>query len=1322
MGTVILTRPPRRPAPPMPTGEIAIEPPPVIPQPTGQRWQQWLSVLPLLAGTVATALMFNGRDGGGPYTYVVGGLFGLSTLGMLITNWGGSNGPRKAELIQARRDYLRYLAGLRRLVREAVVEQRTALAHHHPEPQALWSEALGPRVWERRPTDPDFGVVRVGLGPQTLGSELIAPAFDPTANLEPVTAGAVRRFLDAYAVIPDLPVALNLRGFSRIVLTEAAPGQARGLARAMLAQLATFHAPDDVIVAACVASDQRPAWDWLKWLPHALHPAKTDALGARRLVTGDLAELDELLADVVASRKRAVPGAGATASPHVVVVIDGGDVAGSVHLGQGLDAVTIIDVGGPPPAPLDGGTIVLAADATGGLSTVTADDRARVGTVDTLSHVEAESLARRLAPLRLAGAAKEHAPLARDFDLAELLDIPDPATVDVATLWRPRPRREFLRVPIGTGTDGAPVVIDLKESAEDGMGPHGMLVGITGSGKSELLRTLVLGLAATHSSDELNFVLVDFKGGATFSALDQLPHTSALITNLEKQLPLVDRFGEVLEGELARRSELLNRAGSLSSLRDYRSLRATSRPDLTPLATLVIICDEFTELIGRKPAFAELFDRIARQGRSLGMHLLLATQKFDEGRTRGLEGQLNLRISLRTQHAMDSRAVLKAPDAADLPATPGHGYLTFGGGPLVRFKAAYVSGRYRRRVGAYAGGSGALGVVDYHTHHVTGAAPAPAAPVEVEGSESLLDLLVGTMRGRGPAAHKVWLPPLTRAPGLDDLLGQLVTVDTPGRGMRGLSVANPSLRGALQVPIALVDKPFEQRHDVLWLDLAGAAGHVGIVGAPQSGKSTAAATLVTALALTHTPQEVQVYCLDFGGGRLGTLRGLPHVGGVAGRLDVAAVRRTVGEVSTLLADRERRFAARGIDSIATFRRLRRPADLDSTVAVAEDGFGDVILLVDGWPTLRREFEDLEPAILDLATRGLSYGIHLVATATRWVDFRSSMTDLFGAKVELRLGDAAESVNGRAKAEAVPKATPGRGLSADGAHMMTALPQLTSMGPDELVKAIDTAWHAGRAQAVRLLPPLVDYSSLLVPGEDGVGRPVGAEFALPLGLAENDLRPVLLDFAAEPHLVVYGDSECGKSNTLRVIAESLMRRFPPTRAKIMLVDYRRSLLGVVPKEYEVGYGAAAEHTGALMAALSEKLHARRPGPDVTAEQLRNRSWWTGAECFVLIDDYDLVATGPNNPIQPLIEHLAHGRDVGLHVIAARRAGGAGSASFDPLLRTLRELASPGIVMSGDRNEGPLVGAIRPSQQPPGRGWLVTRKEGPRLIQLAHLPLD
>src|SRR5690606_14204394 len=259
---------------------------------------------------------------------------------------------------------------------------------------------------------------------------------------------------------------------------------------------------------------------------------------------------------------------------------------------------------------------------------------------------------------------------------------------------------------------------------------------------------------------------------------------------------------------------------------------------------------------------------------------------------------------------------------------------------LQRFKAADSSGPYRpRSAESDSDAPRAVGIVEFTTAY----APEPVTPEEVQPADplapSLMDVIVGRPAGHGPPAHRVWLPPLSDPPNLDDLLGPLTTVDG-----RGLTTADPALHGALRVPVAVVDKPLEQRRDVAWSDLSGPAGHVAIVGGPQSGKSTAVRTLATALALTHTPQEVQIYCLDFGGGSLGLLRDLPHVGGVAGRLDSAAVRRTVGELSTLLADRERRFARYGIDSIAKFRQLRRPSDLDATVVVPEDGFGDVFLV------------------------------------------------------------------------------------------------------------------------------------------------------------------------------------------------------------------------------------------------------------------------------------------------------------------------------------------------------------------------------------------
>ncbi len=623
------------------------------------------------------------------------------------------------------------------------------------------------------------------------------------------------------------------------------------------------------------------------------------------------------------------------------------------------------------------------------------------------------------------------------------------------------------------------------------MGPHGLLIGATGSGKSELLRTLVLGLAASHDSQQLNFVLIDFKGGATFSSLDRLPHTAALITNLSDELPLVDRMSDAIRGELVRRQELLRKAGNLQSLRDYEQARLAGAA-LAPLPVLVVVCDEFSELLHEKPEFIEDFVQIGRLGRSLGVHLLLASQRLEEGRLRGLDTHLSYRIGLRTFSPMESRTVLGVPDAYQLPSAPGHGYLKFGTEALVRFKAAYVSGPYRRhgRSGTDpAGGGGGPRVHHFGTHELAlPKAPTPPTPAsEPAGSTSLLERMVQRLAGAGAPAHQVWLPPLSRPAALDELLGPFGLDPQWGYG-----VANSQLRGGLRIPVALVDKPFEQRRDLLWLALDGGAGHVAVVGGPRSGKSTLLRTIITGLALTHSPREAQFYCLDFGGGALSGLRELPHVGGVAGRLDPASVRRTVSEVASLLTARERRFNSGGIDSISAHRRRGYP----------DDPHGEVFLVIDGWSTLRSEYDDLEPLVTDIATRGLSYGVHVLASGSRWLDFRPGVRDLFGAKVELRLGDPTDSLVNRRAAGNVPDANPGRGLTPDGLHLLTALPSAAGLEPGELVKAIAAGWTGPPAPPIRLLPADLPYADLVA----AAGTPAHPLW-LPLGINEAELAPV-----------------------------------------------------------------------------------------------------------------------------------------------------------------------------------------------------------------------
>ncbi|GLY97590.1 type VII secretion protein EccC [Actinoplanes sp. NBRC 103695] len=1285
-----MRRPARRPAPEPPSGDLRLEAPPEIPPPGERQWTQALYVLPMV-GILAVVLLTSSGSSNGSSRLLIYGVIAVGVLAMVLVTVFRGSGPSSASMGHARRRYLRRLAQHRSRMRRDIERQRAATAFLHPAPDTLWAMAAGPRLWERRADDEDFAVVRVGTGPQSPSTTLISPSTKPLEQLEPLSALALRRFIRAHAAVPGLPLAMPLTGFARVHV-QGDRDWAAALVRAMIGQLVTMHAPDDVRIAVCAPPDRLRHWDWVKWLPHAGHPTVNDAAGPVRLVAPDPDALGQLLGTMLADRPRFDPdGRHPAAGPQLVVVRDG---AGTELLG-GLEGVVVLDLSAAPLRGLDRGTLVLDVSPTGELAVAGVDGRTVLGVADGLATTAAEGLARQLAPLRLGGAATGgDQALSADLGLADLLGLGDPRAHRPELGWRPRPPRDRLRVRFGVGADGVPIELDLKESAQDGMGPHGLLIGATGSGKSELLRTLVLALAVTHSPSELNFALIDFKGGATFARMDALPHTSAVITNLENALSLVDRMTDALNGELIRRQELLAAAGNFASLRDYERARAAGAP-LPEVPTLLVVCDEFSELLSFKPEFIDTFVQIGRLGRSLGVHLLLASQRLEEGRLRGLDGHLSYRIGLRTFSAMESRAVIGVADAFQLPRAPGHGYFQNGDEPLVRFRSAYVSGVHARPGPAFADNApdADLDLLDWTTAYQPPRI-APAAPEpDPESGDSLLDILVGRLDGHGAPAHQVWLPPLAEPPTLD-MFGP------------------PAM--PLHVAVGIVDKPLDQRRDPYQLDLSAGAGHVVVTGGPRSGKSTALRTVMASLALSHSPRDVQFYCLDFGGGGLTALRGLPHVGGIAHRQNAGAVRRTVAQVITLLNQRERWFAENEIDGIAAYRAAR------SAGAHADQEYGDVFLVVDGWQTLRKEYEDLEDRFADLAARGLAYGVHLAVSCARSFEMRPALRDLFGTRIELRLGDPVDTTVDRTAAQRVPDRAPGRGVAPTKHQMHLALPRIDGVRAEAglrdataaLVQAVAEQWPRERAPRVRLLPALVPETALPA-ADDGL--------ALPIGLDEQDLGPARVDFAADPHLMLIGDGKSGKTGFLRLLARRLVAGHTPEQALIVMIDHRRGMLGEVPASHLLGHGADGTGTRRLMDETAKAMRERAPGPDVTPDQLRKRSWWRGPELFVLIDDYDLVVSTMDNPLQPLLEFLPQGRELGLHVVVTRRSGGAGRALFEPFLARLRDIGSPGIMLSGDRGEGPLLGGLRPENLPPGRGRLLARGEPPRMVQLAWHPV-
>ncbi|UXA19028.1 type VII secretion protein EccCb [Mycobacterium sp. SMC-4] len=1164
---------------PATTTRITLDAPPDVPEPAPMAaMAKLMPVVMLVAMLGMGAWYFSSGGTRQPMGLFFPAMMVFSVLGSLV--YGVRAGGRGGELNRRRAEYLRYLAGVEQTLMAAADEQHRGLHLRHPDPAALWT-TQGDR---RAVTGGDVGRVRLGLGKCAAATQVVLPNLPAEEVADPVTTGAVRRLVQSYAVISDVPVTLDLRTTGEIRVSGAVD-QCRGLVRAVICQLATGHHPDTVSFAVWAGRSERPAWEWLKWLPH-----HHDSPNAQR-----------------------------------VMIVDG---AQSPPIDDALTVVTITD--DPSTNPV----------------AVLADGLAVSVTADAMNEVDATACARRLVcsgTFRLGTA-----PTAGDW--LSLNGIVDLETVEVDRLRDDRHPRDLLRVPIGVADDGSVVTLDIKEAAAGGMGPHGLCVGATGSGKSEFLRTLTLGMIAAHSPEDLNLVLVDFKGGATFLGFERARHVAAVITNLVDAAPLVARMRDALSGEVTRRQELLRAAGNLTDIAGYRAARSQRR-DLVPLPALFVVVDEFSELLSQHPDFADLFVAIGRLGRSLGIHLLLASQRLDEGRLRGLETHLSYRICLKTFSAGDSRAVLGVPDAYHLPAQPGAAYLKTTDATMTRVQTAFVSGHHS--VPARSVDDDPRPAVALFT-----GAPAPVATT-IARRTPLLDAVLARFAETGPAAHPVWLPPLRRSPQLDALLGAA---------------------SHLRVPIGVIDCPFEQRYEPLVLELSGSAGNVAIIGAAQSGKSTTLRTVICALAATHEASQVQFYCLDFGGGALGRLGDLPHVGSVAGRGDTELCRRTVATVESILRSREKAYRA------------------DGPTATGPRADPEVFLVIDGWSSARQEFDGLDAAITALAVGGLSYGIHVMLAASRWADLRPALKDQVGSRIELRLGDPAESEMDRRRARELAAMPAGRGLTRTGHELAVAV-------PDGVTPRYTPGTPA--APPVELLPERVDLRAIGGPSSPG---------EVVLGVGEGDLAPVRLDLREHPHLLVLGDSECGKTAVLRMLCTELADTHTAAQLQLDIVDYRRSLLGVVETGHLGGYSVSPVALLGRMAALQEQLTARLPDERVTQQQLRSRSWWEGPEIYLIVDDYDLVAGATGNPLTPLADLLPHAKDLGLHVIVARRSGGAARAMFDPVLARLRDMGCSGLMMSADLDDGGVFGGVRAGPLPPGRATLSVRGRGTELIQL------
>jgi S-DNA-T family DNA segregation ATPase FtsK/SpoIIIE len=1303
--TTQVKRPARIAPPQVPVDQIAIADPPTQQQAPPAAAGATMILMPIMSGVGSLIVAITNR---GNKIAAIGGLLflvGSITVGaiMIISQ---RSGPKRL-LRESRERYLDYIEELRHALRETIAAQKDSAAWRHPALGMLPDLArTNARRWERRRSDSDHLVLRVGVGDQPIAAALTMGAdTGPLNEFDPVCLNAAQNLQERYAVLHDQPVTVDLKRLS-VLSVLGDRFVARQLASALALQLVTFHSPADVSLAVVRGDDLADAWEWVKWLPHVQAPTLMDGDVPARLVTSSVPALAELLQPEIErrldERSRNRGGAGEPRD-RLVVIVDGEGLTSVWGLESPDPTVTLAELGIH--------VVMLLADRREEPETV--DDRIEVQSdylatqasrgapfvVDQVPAGLPRMIARQLSPLRISLEDRSgEGSLETTVGLPEILGVSDPATLDPRLTWRKRSLRDLLRVPIGVGANGGVVLLDLKESAHGGMGPHGMVVGATGSGKSEMLRTLVSSLVIGHGPDRLALMLVDFKGGATFAAMEDIPHIAGMITNLQDDLTLVDRMRDALFGEMQRRQEVLKKAGNLPNVTAYHELIDEGH-ELEPLPHLLVIIDEFSELLTAKPDFAELFVAIGRIGRSIGVHLLLATQKLEMGKIRGLESHLSYRISLRTFSEAESRDAIGVPDAYHLPPEPGSGYLKVDTTVFERFKAALVSSPY---VPPSEGPKTEVPAVPYVAVNGLGAwiaqmnaeavaqatSEATDGRLSKRGERSMLDVVCERLAAVGATrVRPVWLPPLPSKLTLDAVLD-------PGQ------VGDP---GTVKAVVGLIDEPAKQSQYPLEWDFAGGAGNVMVVGAPQSGKSVTVRTLISSLALRYAPGDVAFYCLDFGGGSLRALADAPHVATVTPRTDSERISRTINDVLTQLDGRDQLFRNCGVSTIEEFRRNKAAG------AITTDAPSDIFLVIDGWGSFREEYDALDYTVADIAARGLNYGVHVIITVSQSMEVRMRMQPAFGGRIELRLNDAFDSNYGRATAEQVTKDTPGRGVVEPGLLFHAALPRIDGVADDEdlsdgqaaLVQALKEKWPDRMVERVRVLPEIVRRSEL---------PPVEPAYPeIPVGVLDRNLRAASVDLLAgsSPHLLVFGDGETGKTNLLRLLLKGYMELKSPDELGIVVVDNRRGLLDVVPDDYRVAYCTDNEQTGQVAAEIAQSLRKRLPGKDVTSQQLRERSWWKGLEVLFVVDDYDLVSTSSGNPLSPLIDYLAQGRDLGFHLVVSRRMGGFARAQFEPMVQRLTDLSVPGFIFSGDRMEGRVIGGVTAARLPVGRALYANR---------------
>ena len=1327
----------------VPPGVIAVSGEPVAPAgPAAMPGTPWLQLLvgPVIAigSSAAMGVAMGGKDA---WLFLLVGVGG--TAGTLVPQLISLRKSRKTAREQAEHARQAAAASGAQQANSASAVAGTIAAEEQflrrllPDPEFVVKIATRPgrRLWERLPGDEDFLRIRFGLGDRPAASVTVrggqpasAPGGPAASSLSPglYPAGGSSPAAAAQVLsVRSVPIAADL-GALGVLGIAGDPRVSLGTVSWAVMQMVVAHGPSDLRLV--VLTDHPAVWRWTRWLPHVRPLGDSDgwlSVGTDQASRHKhVAELRDLIGSRLGGPGNGLAngragGLGVAGGPPPWGGAPWGGPAGGGSLSGGgftghsgqLPAVVVVIDGYARVRDIPGINEVLAYGPSAGVLVICRDDHRRelpqycaallegdpasgsglyqerdggrrehVTRLDRVRGRWADEVGRALAPLRDRATdtvGREDGPIR----LNELwnYDHMNPALVE--ELWR-RGNRST-RVPLGKIPSGLPFWLDIATD-----GPHMLVGGTTGSGKSEFLQTFIASLVHANPPDALNFVLIDYKGGAAFEAFSALPHVTGFLRNLDEHLG--KRVLLALSAEMKYRQRLLADAKCPS----IESYWAAGSPR-GPLPRLLIVVDEFARLKEEMPEVLAEMTKVTVIGRSVGVHLVLATQRPAGVVTPDIQANTALRLALRVLDAPDSTAVIGIPNAHLISKKdPGRGFARTESSNVTPFQGAYVGGPADGGASPANGGRARAPLTasvrpfekaglptllrDSDDMSIPGSAVAGGVPMGPTDLSVLVDAVLATRR-QAPL-RKVWLDPLP--PSL------------PLSALAPLTRRDARLIAPLRYGMG--DLLSEQRQVTAAFDVESGLNLL-IGGAGQTGKTTALRTLAAEIACRCSPDDVHLYVLDCDTGALGLLERLPHCGAVVRHDEGERAARLFDRLETEVDRRKNLLADGGFASVGEQR----------ATAPTGDRLPYLILMLDGWEQFNASLGQsdgnrLAVSLTKLATQGTGAGLRVIATGG--VSALGKLSSSFPKRIVLRLPGPSDLAGvGVPKGAMPPNPGPGRGVLLPSATEV----QLSYVGSDPsgpaqtaaLSDLIETARYQFptpvpaplRVDVLRSRVPLSE--ALTHPGWPGRGalQPV-------LAIGGDDLAWYGPDLNRYPGFAVAGPALSGKSTALMVLAESSLA----AGSEVLVLAPRDSALH------------GLDGRDGVLAVFQE----REPDPAKLVERINAAV----GPLIVLVDDAELLVGHPSTE-EILSKVLAVARDRNGALVAASSAAQFGRATRN-FLTAVPQLTRCGLLLTPeDRGQAMPFGARLPGDsvfhEPAGRGFLIQANKAV-LVQVPEIP--